>query len=93
MNRSHLALVLSLALVSCAALLAGCPEEKKADAVTDAGLTPTVTPPASAASTAAVPTTPPTPTPVASVAPAAVDAGPVTDGGKSTDAGKPGAKK
>ena len=92
MNRSQ-PLVLILALLPCAALLAGCPDEKKADpadsstAVTaPASATPAATPSASAV---AVPIT--TPTPAAADAGSAADAGPAADAGK--DAGKPAPKK
>ena len=84
MNRSQ-PLVLILALLPCAALLAGCPEEKKSDPA-DSGThalpstTPTATPSATAV---AVPTT---------TAPATVDAGPALDAGAAVDAGKDASK-
>ena len=86
MNRSHLALVLSLALVPSALLLAGCPEEKKADVVDSSTSMPSAT--ASTAATAA-----PTAA-VTGTAAMTADAAPATaaDAGKS-DAGKPATKK
>jgi outer membrane murein-binding lipoprotein Lpp len=85
MNRSHLALVLSLALVPSTLLLAGCPEEKKADVVDSSTTMPSAT--ASAAVTAV-------PTMSASVDAATLPDAGATDAAKSdagkTDAGRPG---
>jgi hypothetical protein len=88
MNRSQLVLALSLALVPCAVLLAGCPDEKTPDTA-DSSAAAAPHPSATAALTVAAPTATPTATPSATpTMSAAADAGPSTEAGKADAAHK-----
>jgi hypothetical protein len=101
MNRLHLALVLSAALVPASFLVAGC-EEKKAEVAPDSSTRLTATTPATPTANPSASTQLYVPPAVAdaSVGAAATDAGaPTTGGGPAaktdggTDAGKPATKK
>ena len=86
MNRSQ-PIALILALLPCAALLAGCPDEKRADPADSS------TPIAPSASVAVAVTTPiPTPPPALADAGSATDAGKDADAGPAADAGKDAGK-
>ena len=96
MNRSQFVLALSLVLVPCSALVAGCDEEKKADPAADASTTITATTPSATAAPAVTTLATPTPSPspaVSAASPTDAAAGKVDAKPDAGAATKPAPKK